>query len=237
MKRKSNSLPGGKKRQIGCCRWKLLANGSGASILISAMTTDKEKPKRCPWPAGDPLMTAYHDEEWGVPLHDDKKIFEFLVLEGMQAGLSWSTILRKRENFRVAFKGFDPQVVARFTRKDVARLLKDPGIIRNRLKIEAAIPNAKAFLAVQAEFGTFDRYMWSFVGGKPIRNRFRSLAEIPATSPESDQFSKDLKRRGFKFVGSTIIYAHMQATGMVNDHVVGCFRHSGRNASRRRGGF
>ncbi len=195
------------------------------SILLRIMTEDAKKPRRCSWPAGDPLMMAYHDEEWGVPLHDDRKIFEFLVLEGMQAGLSWTTILRKRENFRAAFKGFDPKVVAKFTYKDVDRLLKDPGIIRNRLKVEAAINNAKAFLAVQKEFGSFDRYMWRFVGGKPIRNRFRTIAEIPATSPESDLFSKDLKQRGLKFVGSTIIYAHMQATGMVNDHLVGCFRH------------
>jgi DNA-3-methyladenine glycosylase I len=193
--------------------------------LISAMNDDLKKLKRCPWPACDPLMITYHDEEWGVPLHDDRKIFEFLVLEGMQAGLSWSTILRKRENFRAAFKGFDPQAVARFTCREVERLLKDSGIIRNRLKIEAAINNAKAFLAVQKEFGAFDRYMWQFVGGLPIRNRFRSLSEIPATSSESDCFSKDLKQRGFKFVGSTIIYAHMQATGMVNDHLVGCFRY------------
>lgn len=157
-----------------------------------------------------------------------KDFFKLMVLEGMQAGLSWATILRKRENFRIAFKEFDPRVVARFTDADVERLLKDPGIIRNRLKVEAAIQNAKAFLAVQNEFGTFDRYMWQFVGGKPIRNRFRSLSQIPATSPESDRFSKDLKQRGFKFVGSTIVYAHMQATGMVNDHLIGCFRYRGK---------
>lgn len=180
---------------------------------------------RCPWPGDDPLMIGYHDTEWGSPLHDDRKLFEFLVLEGMQAGLSWSTILRKRENFRLAFKGFDPAVVARFNARDIKRLLGDAGIIRNRLKIEAAIANARAFLAVQEEFGSFDRYSWEFVGGKPIKNRFHSLSEIPATSPESDRFSKDLKRRGFKFVGSTIVYAHMQATGMVNDHLVTCFRY------------
>ncbi len=181
--------------------------------------------KRCPWPAEDPLMIQYHDMEWGVPLHDDKKIYEFIVLEGMQAGLSWSTILRKREHFRAAFKGFDPRSVAEFTRKDVERLLADAGIIRNRLKVEAAITNAQRFLTVQKEFGTFDRYMWQFVEGKPIRHRFRKISEIPSTSPESDRFSKDLKQRGFKFVGSTIVYAHMQATGMINDHLVGCFRY------------
>jgi DNA-3-methyladenine glycosylase I len=184
-----------------------------------------KKIKRCPWPGDDLSMIEYHDTEWGVPLHDDRRIYEFIVLEGMQAGLSWYTVLRKRENFRVAFKNFDPNMVAKFTRADVARLLKDPGIIRNRLKVEAAVHNAQAFLAVQKEFGTFDKYMWQFVGGKPIRHRFRALSEIPATSPESDRFSKDLKQRGFKFVGSTIVYAHMQATGMVNDHLVDCFRH------------
>ena len=184
-----------------------------------------KKIKRCPWPGEDLSMIEYHDTEWGVPLHDDRRIYEFIVLEGMQAGLSWSTVLRKRENFRVAFKNFDPNMVAKFTRADIARLLKDPGIIRNRLKVEAAVHNAQAFLAVQKEFGTFDKYMWQFVGGKPIRHRFRALSEIPATSPESDRFSKDLKQRGFKFVGSTIVYAHMQATGMVNDHLVDCFRH------------
>ena len=184
-----------------------------------------KKIKRCPWPGEDLSMIEYHDTEWGVPLHDDRRIYEFIVLEGMQAGLSWSTVLRKRENFRVAFKNFDPNMVAKFTRADIARLLKDPGIIRNRLKVEAAVHNAQAFLAVQKEFGTFDKYMWQFVGGKPIRNRFRALSEIPASSPESDRFSKDLKQRGFKFVGSTIVYAHMQATGMVNDHLVDCFRY------------
>ena len=184
-----------------------------------------KKIKRCPWPGDDLSMIEYHDTEWGVPLHDDRRIYEFIVLEGMQAGLSWSTVLRKRENFRVAFKNFDPNMVAKFTRADVARLLSNPGIIRNRLKVEAAVHNAQAFLAVQKEFGTFDKYMWQFVGGKPIRHRFRALSEIPATSPESDRFSKDLKQRGFKFVGSTIVYAHMQATGMVNDHLVDCFRH------------
>jgi DNA-3-methyladenine glycosylase I len=169
-------------------------------------------------------MIEYHDTEWGVPEHRDRKIYEFLVLEGMQAGLSWATILRKREKLRLAFQGFDPDLVAEFTPGDVERLLADAGIIRNRLKIEAAITNARRFLAVQKEFGSFDRYVWPFVGGKPIRHGFRSVADIPATSPESDRLSKDLKQRGFKFVGSTIVYAYMQATGMVNDHLLSCFR-------------
>jgi DNA-3-methyladenine glycosylase I len=198
--------------------------------------SDMKTLKRCPWTGEDPLMIAYHDTEWGVPLHDDRRIYEFIVLEGMQAGLSWSTVLRKRENFRAAFKNFDPGVVAEFTRKDIERLLSDAGIIRNRLKIEAAIANAQSFLSVQEEFGSFDTYMWHFVGGKPIRHRFRSLPEIPASSPESDGFSKDLKQRGFKFVGTTIVYAHMQATGMVNDHLVSCFRYrSLKKESRVRG--
>ena len=170
-------------------------------------------------------MIAYHDTEWGVPLHDDRGLFEFLVLEGMQAGLSWATILRKRENFRKAFSGFDARRVAVYGAKDVQRLLEDPGIIRNRLKIEAAINNARRFLEVQKEFGSFDRYIWGFVEGKPIRNRFRTLSELPSRTPLSDRISKDLKSRGFKFTGSTIVYAHLQATGMVNDHMVHCFRY------------
>ncbi len=180
---------------------------------------------RCPWPGDDPRMVEYHDREWGVPLHDDRKLFEFLILEGMQAGLSWSTILNKRENFRKAFHGFDPERVARYTARDVKRLLGDAGIIRNRLKIEAAINNARRFLTVQQEFGSFERYIWQFVGGKPINNRVKSLSEIPARTELSDAISKDLLARGFKFVGSTIVYAHMQATGMVNDHTVDCFRY------------
>ncbi len=183
----------------------------------------KEK-KRC-WGGNDPLMTAYHDQEWGVPLHDDRMLFEFLVLEGMQAGLSWSTILRKRENFRSSFAGFDVSRVAAYCNRDVQRLLQDPGIIRNRLKSEAAINNAQRFLEVQKEFGSFDRYIWGFVDRTPIRNRFRSLSDLPARTPMSDKISKDLKERGFKFVGSTIVYADMQATGMVNDHMVHCFRY------------
>ncbi len=171
------------------------------------------------------MMVAYHDTEWGVPLHNDRRLFEFLVLEGMQAGLSWATILHKRENFRKAFSRFDVKRVAGYGKRDVQRLLADPGIVRNRLKIEAAISNARRFLEVQKEFGSFDRYIWQFVEGKPIRNRFRSLSELPARTPLSDAISKDLKDRGFKFTGSTIVYAHMQATGMVNDHMLHCFRY------------
>jgi DNA-3-methyladenine glycosylase I len=184
-----------------------------------------ERPKKRCWGDGDDLIAAYHDLEWGVPLHDDTKIFEFLVLEGMQAGLSWRTILYKRENFRRAFHGFDPVRVARYGEKDIRRLLADAGIIRNRLKILGAVNNARRFLEVQKEFGTFDRYIWGFVGGKPVRNRLRSFREMPARTPLSDLISKDLKERGFKFVGSTVIYAHMQATGMVNDHLIHCFRY------------
>jgi DNA-3-methyladenine glycosylase I len=181
--------------------------------------------KRCPWPSDDPLMIAYHDREWGVPLHDDRKLFEFIVLDGAQAGLSWRTVLRKRENYRRAFHGFDPVVVARYAEKDVRRLLGDDRIIRNRSKIRAAITNAKMFREIQKEFGSFDAYIWQFVGGKPVQHRFRRLAQIPATSREADAMSRDLKNRGFKFVGSTICYAFMQAAGMVNDHLVDCFRY------------
>ncbi len=185
-----------------------------------------KSPNRCAWAAGGgPNYITYHDEEWGVPVYDDHVQYEFLVLEGAQAGLSWSTILNKRDGYRKAFAGFDPARVARFTARRVEKLLEDPSIVRNRLKVESAVGNAKAFLKVQKEFGTFSDYIWSFVGGKPIQNRRQKDSDIPATSPESDALSKDLKRRGFRFVGSTIIYAHMQATGMVNDHVVGCFRH------------
>ena len=181
--------------------------------------------KRCPWPGDDALMIEYHDTEWGVPVHDDRKLFEFIVLDGMQAGLSWSTILRKRENFRKAFHNFNPKKISKYTEKDFQRLMNDAGIIRNRLKIRATIENAKRFLDVQKEFGSFDAYIWQFTGGKTIRNRCRKLADIPATSLESDAMSKDLKARGFKFVGSTICYAFMQAAGMVNDHLMQCFRY------------
>jgi DNA-3-methyladenine glycosylase I len=170
-------------------------------------------------------MLAYHDTEWGVPSHDDRHLFEMLTLEGAQAGLSWSTILNKREAYRKSFRGFDPAKVARMTRRDVERLMGDPGIVRNRAKIEATIANAKAFLAVQREFGSFDAYVWRFVGGRPRKNRFASLRDLPAKTERSDALSKDLKRRGFKFVGSTIVYAFMQAVGMVNDHEVACFRY------------
>ena len=181
--------------------------------------------KRCTWPGNDPLYQAYHDEEWGVPLHDDRKLFEFLVLDGMQAGLSWLIILRKRENFRKAFAGFDAEKIIRFNKLSINKLLADPGIVRNRLKIEAAIANAKSFLALQKEFGTFDSYIWQFTGGKTKKNRWKNGSEIPARTSESDAMSKDLQNRGFRFVGSTICYAFMQAAGMVNDHIVSCFRY------------
>jgi len=181
--------------------------------------------KRCAWSGTDPLYIAYHDEEWGVPIHDDRVLFEFLVLEGAQAGLSWSTILRKRDAYRRAFDRFDPRKVARYEKRKVAALLTDAGIVRNRAKIASAIKNAKAFLDVQAEFGSFDAYQWRFVNGRPIQNRWRAERDIPPRSAQSDAMSDDLKSRGFSFVGSTIIYAHMQAVGMVNDHVVTCFRH------------
>jgi DNA-3-methyladenine glycosylase I len=182
--------------------------------------------KRCGWVGeSNPLMLEYHDREWGVPVHDDGKHFEFLVLEGAQAGLSWSIVLNKREGYRRAFSEFDPNKVARYTEKRVQKLLLDPGIIRNRQKIEAAVRNARAFLAIQEEFGSFDAYSWPFVGGQPKVNRWKVMKQIPSTSTESDAFSKDLKQRGFSFVGSTVIYAHMQAVGMVNDHLVDCFRY------------
>ena len=181
---------------------------------------------RCAWVGnGNPLMVDYHDREWGVPLHDDRQHFEFLVLEAAQAGLSWAIVLNKREGYRRAFSEFDPQKVARYTTKKIDKLVVDPGIVRNRLKIAAAVKNARLFLTVQEQFGSFDAYAWQFVGGKPRKNRWKSAAQIPATSKESDAFSKDLKSRGFTFVGSTVIYAHMQAVGMVNDHLVGCFRY------------
>ena len=185
-----------------------------------------EKTRRCKWAEGvSPAYVEYHDKEWGVPVYDDQVQFEFLILEGAQAGLSWSTILNKREGYREAFAHFDVQKVARFTKKRVEKMLQNPAIVRNRLKIESAVSNAKAFLSLQDEFGSFSDYIWDFVDGKPIQNRFKQDTDIPATSAESDTLSKDLKRRGFRFVGSTIMYAHMQATGLVNDHVVSCFRH------------
>lgn len=179
---------------------------------------------RCDWARND-LAVEYHDREWGVPQHDDHVLFEFLLLEGAQAGLSWDTILKKRENYRAAFSGFDPELVAKYASREVCRLLQDRGIVRNRLKIDSAIQNARAFLAAQDEFGSFDSYIWQLVGGKPRVNSWRTLKQVPARTPESDAMSKDLKRRGFNFVGSTICYAFMQAVGMVNDHVTTCFRY------------
>lgn len=190
---------------------------------MPAVVKNSSEKIRCGWASG--LSLRYHDEEWGVPVHDDRTLFEFLILEGAQAGLSWSTILNKRENYRKAFDRFDPQRVAQYDRRKVQQLLRDAGIVRNRLKIAASIQNAKAFLQVQEEFGSFDRYIWQFVGGKPLVNKRRSMREVPARTAESDAMSKDLKKRGFKFVGSTICYAFMQATGMVNDHIVDCFRY------------
>jgi DNA-3-methyladenine glycosylase I len=180
---------------------------------------------RCAWVGTDPLSIAYHDREWGVPLHNDRQLFEFLILEGAQAGLSWMTILRKRENYRRAFAGFDPEIVAEFGETEKQHLLQDPGIVRNRLKVEAAISNARAFLQVQQAWGSFDTYIWTFVDGKPVRNRWTSLAEIPAQTSSSAAMSKDLKKRGFRFVGPTICYAFMQAVGLVNDHTIDCFRY------------
>ena len=181
--------------------------------------------RRCEWGTVSQLYIDYHDNEWGVPIHDDRTLFEFLILEGAQAGLSWETVLKKRENYRKAFSNFDPVKVSRYSDKKVEALMGNKGIIRNRLKITSAINNAKRFLEVRKEFGSFDTYIWQFVNGKPITNRFKSIQEIPATTKESDAMSKDLKKRGFTFVGPTICYAHMQATGMVNDHIVGCFRY------------
>ena len=184
------------------------------------------KAKRCRWAETDPFLKEYHDEEWGIPVHDDLKLFEFLILEGAQAGLNWLIILKKRNAFRIAFEGFDPEKIASFSSTDVKRLLANKEIIRNRLKISAAVTNARQFISIQDEFGSFNDYVWQFVGGKPIKHRFRSASSIPNKSRESDRMSEDLKTRGFKFVGSTICYAFMQATGMVNDHVTNCFRYS-----------
>jgi DNA-3-methyladenine glycosylase I len=189
------------------------------------MAKAKAEPVRCTWCGTDPLYVSYHDEEWGVPLHDDRTLFEFLVLEGAQAGLSWITILRKRAAYRKAFDRFDPKKVARYDARKLAALMTDEGIVRNRQKIESAVKNARAFLAIQKEFGSFDAYQWRFVDGEPLVNRFRTTKQVPPRSAVSDAFSKDLKQRGFSFVGSTIVYAHMQAVGMVNDHLIGCFRH------------
>ena len=183
------------------------------------------KPKTCSWPSSDPLMTRYHDREWGVPLHNDRKLFEFLVLDAFQAGLSWSIVIKKRAGFRKAFDNFDYNKIAKYDSRKIDKLLSDAGIIRNRMKINSAVDNARAFLAVRKEFGSFDRYVWRFTGNKTIKNRFRKLSELPAKSKESDAMSIDLRKRGFKFVGSTICYAFMQASGMVNDHMTYCFRY------------
>jgi DNA-3-methyladenine glycosylase I len=196
------------------------------SVERSPMASATATITRCAWVSGaDPLMVEYHDREWGVPVHEDRKHFEFLVLEAAQAGLSWAIVLRKREGYRRAFAGFDPEKVARFDARQITKLVSNPEIVRNRMKIEAAVRNAQAFLEVKEEFGSFDSYCWRFVEGRPKVNKWKVMREIPATSPESDAFSKDLKRHGFSFVGSTIIYAHMQAVGMVNDHLVDCFRY------------
>ena len=209
--------PSQNRSSRAACR--VLVAFKGGSLGSDGMKT------RCEWAGSDPLYIAYHDEEWGVPEHDDRRLFEFMLLDGAQAGLSWLTILKKRENYRKAFDGFDPERVARFGERKVRALLANGGIIRNRLKIRSAIQNAKAYLEVQREFGSFDAYIWRFVGGKPKRNSWRTLREIPARTTESESMSKDLRRRGFTFVGPVICYAFMQAAGMVNDHVVSCFRH------------
>jgi DNA-3-methyladenine glycosylase I len=201
----------------GARGWRPPAGGSILPPMARAVT-------RCGWCGTEPLYVRYHDEEWGVPVHDDRRLFEFLILEGAQAGLSWLTILRKREAYRDAFAGFDAERVARFDARKVAQLLRNPGIVRNRLKVESAVRNARAFLRIQDEVGSFAAYQWRFVDGRPRQNRPRAIASVPAKTDDADALSKDLKRRGFGFVGSTIVYAHMQAVGMVNDHLVGCFR-------------
>ncbi len=199
-------------------------DAAGSDGLAAGTTADGRSVVRCAWPGADPLYTAYHDTEWGVPVRDDRTQFEFLVLESAQAGLSWITILRKRENYRRAYHGFDPEAVARFTDADIARLSADAGIVRNRRKIEASVVNARKFLEIREEFGSFSRYLWSFVDGRPVVNRWTRLSQIPAKTALSDRISADLIRRGFRFVGSTIVYSHLQATGLVNDHLTGCFR-------------
>ena len=204
---------------------------AAVAARLKADAADAVKP-RCAWAGSDPLYVRYHDEEWGVPVHDDRRLFEFLILEGAQAGLSWITVLRKREVYRAAFDAFDPKRVARYDGRRIERLLRNPGIVRNRLKIESAVTNARAFLAVQEEFGRFARYLWRFVGGRPIVNRWPSPARVPARTAVSDALSKDLQKRGFRFVGSTICYAYMQAVGLVNDHTTDCFRY--RLGRRRR---
>jgi DNA-3-methyladenine glycosylase I len=213
------------------CRFTIIANynqpnrNRNIHRCFTNTENDLKEKIRCGWSITDPIYIKYHDEEWGVPVHDDRKLFEFLILEGFQAGLSWITILRKRENFRKAFNNFDPEKVAVYGKRKINSLLKDEGIIRNNLKVAAAVTNARAFLKVQEEFGSFDKYIWQFVNYKPVRNKFKSLNEVPASTEISDIMSKDLKKRGFKFVGTTICYAHMQATGMVNDHIITCWKY------------
>jgi DNA-3-methyladenine glycosylase I len=220
---------GSKRRFVATIEWLRLCPKLGFFPQIAqtlAMARTSVAIKRCQWvPENDPLYVAYHDDEWGVPLHDDRLLFELLTLEGAQAGLSWSTILKKRDGYRSAFAGFDPAKVARFDARKVERLLQDPGIVRNRLKVESTVANARATLAVQEELGSLDAYLWSFAGGSPLQNRWRKLGELPAETTESRAMSKDLKRRGFRFVGPTVCYAFMQAAGLVNDHVVSCFRY------------
>ena len=195
-------------------------------VPVQMSTVAAKTTRRCDWgDRGGELLIRYHDTEWGVPVYDDRKQFEFLILESAQAGLSWLTVLRKREAYREAFADFDPVEVARFGEREIEALLQNPGIIRNRLKVAAAVSNARIFLEIQREFGSFNTYIWEFVGGKPLQNRWKTMSDLPATSPQSDALSRDLKKRGFKFEGSTIVYAHMQATGMVNDHAVDCFRY------------
>jgi len=203
-----------------------IARRSTIASIYSPTQVNPVALARCDWAGTDPLYVAYHDREWGVPVHDDRILFEFLVLEGAQAGLSWITILRKRDNYRRAFAGFDPGKVARFNKRQINALLKDPGIVRNRLKVESTIDNAKRFLSIQEEFGSFDQFVWGFVDGRPVQNKWRRMRQVPASTPLSDALSKDLKERGFRFVGSTICYAFMQAVGMVNDHLVSCHRYS-----------
>jgi DNA-3-methyladenine glycosylase I len=206
--------------------WGRVSDPSGrAPARLPPMNSKPAIPTRCTWPSND-LSIRYHDEEWGTPTHDDAKLFEFIILEGAQAGLSWDTILKKRENYRAAFDSFDPKQIARYDRRKIQSLMNDSGIIRNRLKIASAVKNAKAFLKVQEEFGSFDAYVWQFVGGSPIVNARRTAKQVPARTPESDAMSKDLKKRGFSFVGTTICYAFMQAVGMVNDHLTSCFRYA-----------
>jgi DNA-3-methyladenine glycosylase I len=210
--------------------WFLVDNVHGCLISLTILSSDNEysnmtpKKVRC-WDTTDPLYIAYHDEEWGVPIHDDRKLFEFLLLEGFQAGVSWALILRKRKNFRKAFDKFDPVKIARYNEEDIERLMNDEGILRNRLKIRSSVTNAKIFLEIQKEYGSFDRFIWGFVSGKPIKNEFKSFSEMPAKSVISEAMSKDLKKRGFKFVGPVICYSFMQAVGMVNDHLINCFRY------------